>query len=151
MLGLLVAAILWNKNTVTAADTAKKTLKTCIVKKEQAQCTPGKTGDIYLYCQGDTEWSKDVLSGMIVVPPGQAFHPAHRHVDEEIITLVKGSGQWSLDGKESPANEGDVMYVEPWVMHGLLNTGKEPLSFFVVRWTGKGVEYPKEPAGDHGK
>ena len=44
-----------------------------------------------------------------------------------------------------PLRKGDVLYVAPWVMHGEVNTGKEPLEFFVARWAGKGVPVPPDP------
>jgi hypothetical protein len=82
-----------------------------------------------------------------VVQPGKSVHKAHRHAEEEYLALVEGSGTWSLDGKEFPAARGDVLYVEPWVYHGLTNTGDNPLIFLVVRYNGKGVPPPPQPDG----
>ncbi|GAF97229.1 unnamed protein product, partial [marine sediment metagenome] len=59
--------------------------------------------------------------------------------------VARGSGTWSLAGKEFPANLGDILYVEPWVYHGLTNTGTEPLVFVVVRYSAKGVKTPPRP------
>jgi len=59
--------------------------------------------------------------------------------------LVEGSGVWSLDGKETPAKRGDVLYTAPWVYHGLTNTGDRPLIFLVVRYASKGVPVPTRP------
>ena len=56
-----------------------------------------------------------------------------------------GSGKWSLAGKEFPANIGDILYVEPWVYHGLTNTGTGTLVFVVVRFNAKGVQIPQRP------
>jgi mannose-6-phosphate isomerase-like protein (cupin superfamily) len=80
-----------------------------------------------------------------VVQPGKAVHQAHRHAEEEYLALVEGSGTWHLDGKELPAQRGDVLYVEPWVYHGLTNTGDTPLIFLVVRYNGQGVVPPPRP------
>jgi len=80
-----------------------------------------------------------------VVEPGKAVHKSHRHAEEEYLVLVEGSGTWSLAGKESPAHRGDVLFVEPWVYHGLKNTGEKPLIFLVVRYSAKGVPVPPRP------
>ncbi|MGB5371152.1 MAG: cupin domain-containing protein [Flavobacteriaceae bacterium] len=65
--------------------------------------------------------------------------------------LTKGNGVWSLNGESIVAKTGDLLYVKPWEMHGLTNTGKDTLNFFVIRWNGKGREKVPEPEGDHGE
>ncbi len=86
-----------------------------------------------------------MLTAVATVKPGEAVHRAHRHAEEEYLVVAEGSGTWSLDGKEFPAKRGDVLYTEPWVYHGLTNTGDKPLVFLVVRFNGKGVELPPRP------
>jgi oxalate decarboxylase/phosphoglucose isomerase-like protein (cupin superfamily) len=44
-----------------------------------------------------------------------------------------------------------VLYVEPWVFHGLINTGDTDLTFFVVKYASKGWPNPPAPAGSHGQ
>ncbi len=88
---------------------------------------------------------------MAVVKPGESVHPAHRHAEEEYLVITEGSGRWYLDGKEFPARKGDVLYAAPWVMHGLVNTGDVPLTFFVTKWRSKGVQPPEAPPGPHGR
>ena len=97
------------------------------------------------YFTGETAGTKDLLTAVAVVKPGKAVHRAHRHAEEEYLILVEGSGTWSLDGKESPAKRGDILYAEPWVYHGLTNTGSEQLVFVVVRFNSKGVTIPPRP------
>ena len=41
---------------------------------------------------------------------------------------------------------GGHVYTEPWVYHGLTNTGTEQLIFVVVRCNSKGVTVPPCPA-----
>jgi len=43
------------------------------------------------------------------------------------------------------------MYIRPWDFHGLVNTGSDTLTFFVIRWKNKLLDKPPEPAGDHGR
>jgi mannose-6-phosphate isomerase-like protein (cupin superfamily) len=65
--------------------------------------------------------------------PGQAPHPPHKHAEEELLILVTGTGVWHLNGQESPAGPGDVVYAAPWEMHGLRNTGSTPLDYYVLK------------------
>ncbi len=121
-----------------------------VISWDKAPSNTGDWGEMRSHFRGTTFGTTDALAALAVIKPGQALHPAHRHVEEEYLLVTEGEGVWYLDGKEFPAHKGDVLYVEPWAMHGLINTGKEPLTFFVVKWNSKGVELPPEPSGDHG-
>lgn len=137
--------------TTSAQSQPNGPLKSQVVSWDDAQSSTGEWGEMRSHFHGETFGTTDVLAALAVIKPGQALHPAHRHVEEEYLLVTEGSGVWHLDGKEFPAKKGDVLYIEPWVMHGLINTGTEPLTFFVVKWNSKGVPLPPEPAGDHGR
>jgi len=128
-----------------AADPKPQPLKSQIVRFDDARSHQGNWGEMRTYFTGQTHATKNVLTAVAIVEPGKAVHRAHRHAEEEYLMLVEGSGVWSLDGKESPARRGDILYIEPWVYHGLTNTGDEPLIFVVVRYNGKGVDVPPKP------
>jgi hypothetical protein len=81
----------------------------------------------------------------VTLKPGQEPHPPHRHAEEEFLILAEGTGTWHLDGKEIPARKGDVAYAAPGVMHGVKNTGDGPLTYYMVKWAGKGVKAPEQP------
>jgi len=128
-----------------AADTKPERLKSQVVGWDEARSHSADWGEMRIYFTGETFATKDVLTAVAVVEPGKAVHRAHRHPHEEYLLLVKGSGTWSLDGKEFPASTGDILYVEPWVYHGLTNTGDGQLIFAVIRYNGKGLEIPPRP------
>ena len=128
-----------------AADSKPKPLKSRVVTWNDAQPHEADWGQMRFYFRGQTRGTTDVLTAVAVVEPGKAVHRAHRHAQEEYLVLVSGSGTWSLDGKEFPAVLGDILYVEPWVYHGLTNTGDVPLIFVVVRYNPKGVDIPLKP------
>lgn len=103
--------------------------------------------DLHRYCEaGATPSLRDLLTIAITLHPGQQLHPPHQHAEEEFLWIASGSGEWHLDGREFPAAAGDLLYTEPWVMHGITNTGREPLTFFVVKWNGNGMPVPPPPA-----
>ena len=137
------AALLWYPS--DAADTGPKLLKSRVVGWDAALPYHADWGQLRTYFRGETHGAKDVLTAVAVVEPGKAIHRQHRHAQEEYLILVMGSGKWSLAGKEFPANIGDILYVEPWVYHGLTNTGTGTLVFVVVRFNAKGVQIPQRP------
>ena len=128
-----------------AADPKPKPLESQVLGIHDAPSFDADWGKMHTYFRGETFSTKDMLTAVAVVEPGKAVHRSHRHPHEEYLVVVRGSGTWSLDGKEIPAKQGDVMYVRPWVYHGLTNTGSERLGFLVIRYNGKGVEPPPRP------
>src|SRR5262249_54692794 len=125
---------------------ATSRLASKVLRWDEEQVSPDKWGELRRCFVGETQDLKDLLVAFAVVKPGEAVHPPHRHAEEEFLAITEGTGIWSLAGKEFPLKKGDVLYVEPWVMHGFTNTGKTPLTFFVVKYNGKGVTPPPEPA-----
>ena len=128
-----------------AADPKPQPIKSGIVSSAAAKTNQANWGEMRRYFTGETSGTKNVLTAIAVVKPGKAVHRAHRHAEEEYLILMEGVGTWSLDGKESPAKKGDILYAEPWVYHGLTNMGSEPLVFAVVRFSSKGVSVPPRP------
>ncbi len=105
----------------------------------------GAFGTFTKLLAGETRSLKDLLTGVARIEPGHEIHPPHQHAEEEFLYLAEGEGTWHLNGKESPAHTHDLLYTEPWVMHGLKNTSTKPLVFFVVKWNGKQLEVPGIP------
>ena len=122
-----------------------------IVSLEEAKLSQGDYGFFKIHTRGETAMTVKSFSGICTVHPGKAVHPEHRHAEEEYLVIMEGEGTWTLDGVESPAKKGDVLYVEPWVFHGLTNTGAEDLLFFVVKYHPKDTPLPLEPKGSHGR
>ena len=144
LIGFGLAA--WALPPTDAASPQPPPLKSQIVSWDGADSHKADWGEMRFYFRrAETLGTKDVLTAVAVVEPGKAVHRAHRHPQEEYLLVVEGSGTWSLDGKEFPAKRGDVLYVEPWVYHGLTNTSDGRLIFAVIRYNGKGVDVPPRP------
>ena len=128
-----------------AAEPQPKPLKSGVVSFEDAKAQQADWGEMRRYFTGETFGTKDVLTAVAIIKPGKTVHRADRHAEEEYLILAEGSGTWSLDGKEFPARRGDILYVAPWVYHGITNTGTQPLIFAVIRFSSKGVKAPPRP------
>ncbi len=124
---------------------APQPLVSQVISLDEVRVTTADWGEFRPYFTGETVGTSNVLTAVAVVKPGKTIHRAHRHAEEEYLALIEGSGTWSLDGKESPAKQGDILYVEPWVYHGITNTGDEPLTFLVFRYNSKGLDLPPRP------
>ena len=143
--GAMVAAAILIHERSYAADPKPQILGSKIVGWDEARIHRADWGQMRSYFTGETSGSKDVLTAVAVVEPGKTVHKAHRHAEEEYLAIIEGAGTWTLDGKDSPAKRGDVLYAAPWVYHGVTNTGDKPLIFLVVRYNSKGIASPPRP------
>ncbi len=148
---LVLLALGWAAGAVYGQMHGVPSLRSKVVSWDEASSHLDKWGEMRTYFTGATYGTTNLLTAVAVVKPGESVHPAHRHAEEEFLAIAEGSGVWHLDGREFPAKIGDVLYVEPWVFHGVVNTGGEPLTFIVLRWNNKGIPSPPAPAGDHGR
>ena len=141
----------WAAASLHAGAPSPSRLRSQVMTWEEAKSHLDKWGEMRTYFTGETHGATNLFTAVAVVKPGESVHPAHRHAEEEFLIICEGSGVWHLAGKEFPARKGDVLYVEPWTFHGLVNTGSEPLTFFVVRWNNVAIPLPAAPPGDNGR
>jgi mannose-6-phosphate isomerase-like protein (cupin superfamily) len=66
------------------------------------------------------------------MPPGQMPHPAHHHIDEEMMLVQQGSLEVTIAGKTSVVGPGSVIYIHSNEEHGLKATGDVPAQYFVL-------------------
>ncbi len=128
-----------------AQNPASEKLKSQIIRWDDAKPRVADWGEMRRYFQGQTFATEKAFVAVAVVHPGKSVHKAHRHGEEEYLAIVDGVGTWWLEGKESQANKGDILYVQPWIYHRLTNTGDRPLIFLVFKYNGKGVQPPQRP------
>ncbi|WP_420387063.1 cupin domain-containing protein [Roseivirga sp.] len=116
-----------------------------IISRSEAEHLTEDWGKLIVYTPEEgteTFGTKNTLTAVAEIKPGQQIHPPHQHTAEEFIYILEGNGTWSMKGEETDLKAGDVMYAAPWDWHGLTNTGDTTLKFFVVKWDNKGVETP---------
>ena len=72
-----------------------------------------------------------------VLGPGVVTHEPHSHPHEEIIIIVEGTVEVSIDGVKEIAETGSVIHYEPVKPHNLRNAGTTPCRYYVVELRGK--------------
>jgi mannose-6-phosphate isomerase-like protein (cupin superfamily) len=128
-----------------AQNPTSSELKSRIIRWDDANSYNADWGEMRRYFHGQTFATEKTFVAAAIVQPGKSVHKAHRHAEEEYLAVVEGTGTWWLDGKQFAARRGDILYVGPWVYHGLTNTGDKPLVFLVIKYNGKGVKPPARP------
>ncbi|MEZ4939725.1 MAG: pectate lyase [Saprospiraceae bacterium] len=61
-------------------------------------------------------------------------HQPHAHAETEIILVLSGNTEMTIDGKEYTAGPGDFYFMQSESLHGVRNAGNEPCSYFAFKW-----------------
>jgi len=120
-------------------------LETQIISQKNGKQITDNWGTLSLHLDGhNTYGTENIVMGVANIKAGQEIHPPHTHEEEEFLYVTKGSGIWNVLGRETPAKKGDILYAEPWKLHGIKNTGKEEMEFFFFKWNNKGIPLPQK-------
>jgi mannose-6-phosphate isomerase-like protein (cupin superfamily) len=82
--------------------------------------------------QGDTHSSVPLEVHLTELGAGQAPHPPHRHLHEEMLLLQSGRVDVTINGQTIRLSPGSVAYVASNDLHGWRNPGPGPAQYFVV-------------------
>jgi len=66
------------------------------------------------------------------LPPGQMPHPPHRHSNEEVLMIVSGQVDVTINGKTKTIGPGSAAYVASNDYHGWKNSGTTMARYFVM-------------------
>lgn len=66
--------------------------------------------------------------------PGMASHPPHTHRAEEIILMIKGTGEMQLGDTLHQTAPGDVILVNSKLPHNIKNKGNVQNGYFAIQW-----------------
>lgn len=143
---LLLSFLLLLLNREALSQPTNSALASAVLSAQQAKTEHAAWGDFTTYFIGETYGTRDMLTGVAVIKPGQQIHPPHQHAEEEYLMITEGKGTWHLNGKEFAAQAGDMLYAAPWDVHGINNNGTTSLKFVVWKWNNKGVALPLTPA-----
>ena len=61
-------------------------------------------------------------------------HPPHTHRAAEILLMMRGNAQESIDGKLQQATVGDLIFLESNVPHAIQNNGSGPCTYFAFQF-----------------
>lgn len=130
-----------------AAGEPEAAIGTSVLTQAGAVTAQEDWGRGVTYFAGESAGVTDLLSGMATIDPGREIHPPHKHHEEEFLMVIEGTGEWTVGEESFSAAAGDMLYAAAWDLHGIRNTGDEPLRFVFWKWQAKGVPVPQDPAG----
>ena len=142
---ILSAGVLLAACSGADGDTPNNAGESAILSQADVAYDAAPWGTFFPYFTDDTHGLKPVLVGIAKIDAGQEVHPAHRHADEEYLMITKGRGEWYLNGKTTPAKEGDILFARAWDYHGVKAAVDSPLEFVVFKYSNKDGRAPTDP------
>jgi mannose-6-phosphate isomerase-like protein (cupin superfamily) len=116
-----------------AADEAR--LPDAVIDASQAKLSRESFGDLKTFFEGPTPQLKMMTAGSLLLKPGMEPHPPHKHPEEEFMVITEGNGEVLVNGKTVRVGPGSMMYCEGNHLHGVKNTGTQPLLFYFYKWS----------------
>jgi quercetin dioxygenase-like cupin family protein len=61
-------------------------------------------------------------------------HVPHAHTETEIILIISGETEMTINGNEYKGSAGDLYFMESQLLHGIRNAKDAPCSYFAFKW-----------------
>ena len=139
-----------------------KTVETIKTGKNFTVVSVGKLNEIkdYVLPMGDIEIPGKVFVGQAlqatgselsfqVLVPNQDSGFLHTHkTHEELYFILKGKGEYQVDGEIFSVSEGSIIRVAPNGKRALKNTGKDEMLMLCIQYKANSFAENDSPAGD---
>ncbi len=66
--------------------------------------------------------------------PGLTTHAPHTHVPDEIVLMIRGETEMSIDGIPCRGTAGDLYFLGSGVPHNIHNVGTTPAEYYAFQW-----------------
>ncbi len=63
-----------------------------------------------------------------------ASHAPHQHDETEIILVISGDTEMTIDGKDYSGSSGDFYFINSGLFHGIRNATNETCTYFAFKW-----------------
>jgi quercetin dioxygenase-like cupin family protein len=120
----------------TAAQDQKKLLPTKIFKYVDLPVKVNGQNKSRAVLNGETHQGYAIELHMTELGPGQAPHPPHKHVHEEMLLLQSGTLETTVNGQTGTLTAGSIAYMASNDLHGWRNPGSTPAQYFVIAFGG---------------
>jgi quercetin dioxygenase-like cupin family protein len=86
-------------------------------------------------CDGPTVTLNELEMHISTLNPNEMSHAPHQHLNEEVVTMIEGTLEVTINGKAYTAHKGDVMFFAANDWHNVRNIGTEPALYYIVNWS----------------
>lgn len=119
---------------MAAADASKSILGETAWDWNTLTAKKTEVGEVRSIVKAPTATLDELEMHVTTLNPGKASHPPHKHPNEELILIDKGTVEVLVDGQWKRLGPGSVLLNASNVTHGLRNAGDIPAQYHVVSW-----------------
>jgi quercetin dioxygenase-like cupin family protein len=131
-LNLLFPAALAAMNAAAQSTAQNTPLTSNTYKFEDLAVHPSGQNRSRPILQGETHTGLPIELHMTELAPGQAPHPPHRHVHEEMVMVQEGTLEVTIAGRAATLGPGSSAFVASNDHHGWRNVGTTRALYFVL-------------------
>ncbi len=129
-LGIILPALA--AATASAQEKENKTLPSKAFKYEDLPVKINGENKSRAVLNGETHSGFPIELHMTELAAGQAPHPPHQHVHEELLMLQQGTLDATIKGQTTQVTAGSVVFLASNDEHGWRNPGPGPAQYFVI-------------------
>ena len=119
---------------MAAVDAAKPIIGASAFDWNTLKAQPTAVGEVRPVVKGPTATLDELEMHVTKLNPGMEPHPPHKHPNEELVLLDKGTVEALVNGKWKRLGPGSIIFNASNVLHGLRNVGDTPAQYHVVSW-----------------
>ncbi|HLX95750.1 MAG TPA: cupin domain-containing protein [Verrucomicrobiae bacterium] len=97
-------------------------------------------GSVRKFFQAPTATLDELECHVTTLNPGQMPHPAHKHLNEELVIIREGTVEVMENGEFKRVGPGSVIFNASNIMHSLKNVGTTPAVYHVISWYSPGMK-----------
>jgi len=106
--------------------------------------TPTAAGSMKQFFKTRTATVEELEVHMTTLDPGKSPHPPHRHPNEELILINRGTLETLSNGEWKRVGPGSVIFNGSNELHGLRNVGTDKAIYHVVNFKTEKTPAAKE-------
>jgi quercetin dioxygenase-like cupin family protein len=96
--------------------------------------TRTETGDVRSIVKQPTATLDELEMHVTTLNPGVASHPPHKHPNEELVIIDRGTVETLSGGQWKRVGPGSVIFNASNSLHALRNVGTTPAQYHVINW-----------------
>jgi quercetin dioxygenase-like cupin family protein len=127
------AAVAW------AQTTAPPVMRSSVFKWDDMQAKPTASGEKREVLKSPVATLDQLQLHVTTVGPHQKAHEAHKHLEEELIIVKEGTIDAMQNGETTRVEPGSVIFEASNELHGLVNAGDTPATYYVIKWFSPGT------------
>ena len=111
---------------------------------EEIQARPAPNGRSRSLFRSATATLDELEIHVTTLPPGQASHAPHTHLEEEVIIIKEGTVEVFQAGVIRNVGPGAVLFMASGEAHAVKNVGDTPATYHVMQWFSPGMKKKTE-------